>query len=271
MVTSDQGLAEVMAELARANDDLLRAAGQDDRDEMADLMRRVASLEKQRNRLLRGAGTVRTAPLHASVPLRDQVIRTLRLGGRPMSTRLLADLARARFDAVVPTPKLSSLRRDEANSWTAAHSGAGRTAVRDVYVLPALAYDRFAPLRGALALSSWPLEDRIVAPASPRVDMLRVTLSLADELAGAPDGAPWTVPLSRLLWRLARTVPGLGDRNTDDLPAVRDAVLAELAELDGPDRHERRTAGNRAKAVLDEYTLLFGTATARTAPNAKEA
>jgi hypothetical protein len=255
-------IADVMRELADVNDGLARAVADGDLDRAADLMRQAAGLEKQRNALLRRAGAARPAQYATAVPLRDQVIRALRLGGRPMSTRLLADLSHARYGDTIPTTKLASLRRDEANSWTAAHAGGGRTAVRDVYVVPALTHDRFAPVRGTLALSSWPLRDRIVAPASPRVDMLRVTVAVADECAAARADAPWLPPLNRLLARLARTVPGISPAGWGDPAAVRDAVGAELDVLAGADANEREMAESRACERLDEYTLLFGTTTA---------
>lgn len=254
-------LPGIVRALAAANDDLLAAAAAGDGDRVADLMRHVASLEQRRNRLLRRAGAAPSPTYETAVPQRDQVIRTLRLGGRPMSTRLLADLARARYGYEVATQKLASLRRDEAASWRAAHGRAGRTALRDVYVVPALTHDRYAPVRGTLALSSWPLAHRLVAPASPRVDMLRVTLAVAHECDAGPDDAPWQPAVRRVLWRLARTVPGLEERGESDLAAVRDAIEAELDVIEAADMHERQTAVSRAEAALDEYTLLFGTAT----------
>jgi hypothetical protein len=260
MASSSATLADVVGALAEANEELVAAATAGDAERMSELMRHVAALEKQRNRLIRAAGAAPAAPYETAVPLRDQVVQTLRLGGRPMSTRLLADLARARFDYTIATPKLSSLRRDEANSWSQAHSGRGRTTWRDVYVVPALTYDRFAPVRGTLALSVWPLADRLIAPASPRVDMLKITSSIARECADAPDGAPWLPQLRRLLWRLARTVPGLKVAGADDPAAVQEAVGAELQILEGPDAQERELAAARHDA-MDEFTAMFGTTT----------
>lgn len=253
-------LANVVGALAEANDALVAAVTAGDSDLAADLVARAGVLERRRNRLLRSAGAGSPRAYQAVAPLRDQVIRGLRLGSAPMSARLLADVARARFDDRIETTKLSSLRRDESASWQAAHGG-GRAAARDVYVVPALTHDRFAPVRGALALSIWPLAERLVAPASPRVNMLRVTLSLADECGAAPLGASWLPKLSLVLARLARTVPGV-PTGAPDLDTVRAAVRAELCELEHDDARERRVASERAEHALDEYTALFGTATA---------
>ena len=261
MVADAGAVAEVLQAIAETNDELVRAVADHDDERVADLMRQAGALERRRNALLRGLGARRPGSYATTVPLRDQVIRGLRLGGRPLSTRLLADLAQARYSDVIPTTKLASLRRDEASSWKAAHVGEGRTAARDVYVVPALSYDRFAPVRGTLALSSWPLPDRIVAPASPRVDMLRVTLAVADECLTARADAQWLPPLTRLLARLARTVPGLTASTAGDPTAVREAVEAELNVLADADTDEREIASSRAQERLDEYTLLFGATT----------
>lgn len=261
MTSSPQALADIVGALAEANEELVAAAGAGDTERMSALMRHVAALEKQRNRMIHAAGAAPLAPYETVVPLRDQVVRTLRLASRPVSARLLADLARARFGYSIETVKLSSLRRDELNSWLQAHSGHGRTAMRDVYVVPALTYDRLAPVRGTLALSSWPLADRLIAPASPRVDMLKITGSIAEECAGARADVQWLPPLRRLMWRLARTVSGIGSSQAENPHAVLDAVRAELEVLDEPDAQEREQAATRA-AELDAKITMFGTATA---------
>ena len=88
-------------------------------------------------------------------PLRDQVIRALQLTGRPSSARLVSDVTKSRWAERVDTAKLSYLRRDEGRSWQKSRELPGRQA-RDVYVVPALTYDRFTPVRGTVALSTWP-------------------------------------------------------------------------------------------------------------------
>lgn len=261
VMSSGKALADVIGELAEANEELVAAAGAGDTERMSALMRHVAALEKQRNRMVHAAGAAPLAPYETVVPLRDQVVRTLRLAGRPVSARLLADLARARFNYTIQTVKLSSLRRDELNSWQQAHSGRGRTAMRDIYVVPALTYDRLAPVRGTLALSSWPLPDRLIAPASPRVDMLKITGSIAEECAGARADAQWLPPLRRLMWRLARTVSGVSSSRAEEPLAVLDAVRDELRILEEADAQEREQAAGRA-AGLDAKITMFGTATA---------
>jgi hypothetical protein len=63
------GLVELMATLAETNDELVRAAAENDMDRVTDLMRQAAGLERQRNALLRGAGARRPAQYATAVPL----------------------------------------------------------------------------------------------------------------------------------------------------------------------------------------------------------
>ena len=84
--------------------------------------------------------------------------------------------------------------RDEHRSWRSARESGHRAGGGPVYIVPALTYDRLAPVRGLLALSAWPLEVRLVAPASHRVDMLHMVDRLAAALAEAgtrPGARTW--------------------------------------------------------------------------------
>src|SRR5690606_33261897 len=131
-----------------------------------------------------------------------------------------------------------------------------RAAGRPVYVVPALTYDRLVPVRGLLALSTWPLELRLIAPASPRVDLLHLVDRLAAELADSPQ-ATWAPELERGLWRLAGGVPGAADGAPGLHPReVRAAAAADLARLEPADRAERSAAAERAVGRASREELL---------------
>jgi hypothetical protein len=222
------------------------------------LVSELSGAERRRNRALQRSLAGRTTAYRTSLPVREQVIRVLGLLGRPAAVALIRDVAAARFGDQIPGPRLASLRRDEHRSWRSANDApVTRAAGRPVYVVPALTYDRLAPVRGLLALSSWPLELRLVAPASQRVDLLHVVDRLAAELAEAP-GAAWAPDLERLLWRLAATVPGATDTGRLDPAAVRSAAAAELAQVAEPDADERARAATRARDQLGDEQRLFG-------------
>src|SRR4051812_35620687 len=142
-------LLKVIAELRTANDALVTAATSGGDNEVARLLSEIGTLERRRNRLIhkqtQGA-TRTTSPYASSVSLRDQLIRALHVTGRPSSGRLVSDVTKTRWAERVDTAKLSYLRRDELRSWRKAREMPGR-AMRDVYVVPALTYDRFTPVR----------------------------------------------------------------------------------------------------------------------------
>lgn len=255
----DHELLEVVLALREVNDALVEATIAGDREESARLLKSVAVLERRRNGLVHrgnpgvGAGP---SPYESAIPLRDQVIRALQLTGRPSSARLVSDVTKARWAERVDTAKLSYLRRDEARSWRKTQELAGRLE-RDVYVIPALTYDRFTPVRGTVALSTWPISLRLIAPLSPRVDMLHSTIALATE-ATAVAGTNYAGPVTRLVARLGATIPGVAPFDPDPA-AITAAARAELEQIEGTDVAERAGAAQRADDQLDAEARMFGT------------
>jgi hypothetical protein len=265
-------LTRVTSRLAERNNELVDATAAGDSGEIAALLRDISALERRRNELVRRVAAD-TAPqrYETAIPVRDRVIQALSLGGRAMAAKLLADLARSFYGATIPTQSLSSLRRDERRSFLSAQDDFSRTAERDVYVVPALTFDRFTPVRGTLALSSWPTEHRLIAPSSPRVDVLQITIRLVQQLPVAVDPSS----ARRLVMRLARTIPGAlpsriaaaGSSFPASLPTgefdanrIVNAAEGELTQLAERDETERADAADRAHAYLSAEALLFGTA-----------
>ncbi len=247
----------LLAEVTDLQNQLQQACESGDAAGVDRLVNELTAAERRRNRAVRRAvaGTAYRSPL----PVREQVARVLELLGRPASVGLIRQLAAARYGDQIPGPRLASLRRDEQRSWRSAHVRyAVRAAGRPVYVVPALTYDRLVPVRGLLALSTWPLELRLIAPASPRVDLLHIVDRLAAELADSPQ-ATWAPELERVLWRLAGGVPGATDGAPGLHPReVRAAAAAELARLEPADRAERSAAAERAVGRASREELLFG-------------
>ncbi len=261
-MVSSEDVRTAMAEVADLQQRLTRAFDEGDAATADRLMAELQAAERRRNRALQRA-MAGTPTFDVTLPVREQVARVLGMAERPVAVSLVRDIAAARFGDVIPGPRLASLRRDEQRSWRSSHDDAKqRSVARPVYVVPALTYDRLAPVRGVLALSSWPLEVRLLAPASPRVDVLAVVERLATELAGQPD-ASWAPEVERLLWRLARTVPGAVEDRSDlsarlDTGQIRRAAEAELAQIADADAAERAAAARRARSQLDEEQQLFG-------------
>jgi hypothetical protein len=249
-----------MAEVARLQQRLAAALEDDDLGEADRLLAELSVAERHRNRLLQRA-SAGSGAFDAAPPIREQVAAILGILSRPASVSLIRDVATARFGETIQPSRLASLRRDEQRSWQAAHRGTApgaRSLARPVYVVPALTFDRFAPVRGMLALSSWPLEIRLIAPASARVDVLHIIMRLIDELDRSPD-SPWAPNLRRLVWRFGHTIAGAVEiRGGFDYSSVRDAAERELQQITDTDTAERAEAAERGHAKLDPETQLFG-------------
>lgn len=252
-------LIKVVAALSDANAALIEASTSGDAAEVTRLLQHIAVLERRRNRLVhtKKDRTPVVSPYESSISLRDQVIRALQLTGRPSSARLVSDITKARWAERVDTAKLSSLRRDEARSWRKSQELPGRQE-RDVYVVPALTYDRFTPVRGTVALSTWPTTLRLIAPLSPRVDMLHSAIAIAREAMRVAN-TNYEAPVLRLVVRLGVTIPGVKPFGADPQMVIN-AARAELEEIEQTDELERSDAADRARDQLDREALLFGAA-----------
>ncbi|MDT3399092.1 hypothetical protein RKE29_20995 [Streptomyces sp. B1866] len=189
-----------------------------------------------------------------AVPVREQVHQALSVLGAPAAPKMISAVYEAFFtEALVPS-RLASLRRDEERSFRAqGHS-------RPYYICAALAHDRLTAAHGLLAVSTWPLERRVVAPLSPRVDFLTHAARIAEQIlrmreAGRePAEAAW-----RLLRRFAFNVPGAYDSEGPPDPGrVAAAARAESAVHAEADQVRRRESAAQARARLTDVQQLFG-------------
>jgi hypothetical protein len=184
------------------------------------------------------------------LPLREQVHQALSLLTVPAAPRLIATVHEAFFAGTFPNARLTSLKRDEERSF--------RTApfARPYYICAALAADLLAPARGLLAISTWPMERRVIGSLSPRVDFLTAAIQVAEAIERLPAPVP---AARRLLWRFAASIPGGdgGAQQTDPRTVTR-AARAELEVHEPADRGTRSAAAARARDQLDEAQQLFG-------------
>lgn len=202
-------------------------------------------------------GAVLAGPEHAAgpqaslLPLREQVHEALSLLTVPAAPRLIATVHEAFFGGTFPTARLTSLKRDEERSF--------RTApfARPYYVCAALTADLLAPARGLLAISTWPMERRVIGSLSPRVDFLTGAIRVAEAIERLPAPVP---AARRLLWRFAASIPGAAESAGSMHPhEVAQAALAELAVHQAADQATRQAAARRARDRLDDAQQLFGT------------
>ena len=191
-------------------------------------------------------------PPGSLLPLREQVYEALSLLQVPAAPKLIATVHEAFFGSTFPTNKVTSLKRDEERSF--------RTApfARPYYICAALSVDYLSPSRGLLAVSTWPMERRVIGSLSPRVDFLTAAIRVADAIERIP-----TPPLTarRLLQRFAASIPGASGETRDGVKpdVVRQAADAELSVHSDADSRMRREAADRARKQLAEAEQLFGT------------
>ena len=184
------------------------------------------------------------------LPIREQVHQVLTLLMVAAVPKLIVAVHEAFFSGDLVATQLTSLRRDERNSFEAApHS-------RPYYLCNALTADRMTPVRGLVAVSSWPVDRRMIGPLSARVDFLTAAIRVGEHLDRIGDPSPQA---RRLLWRFASNIPGAaGPFEAGEPKSVISAARAELDVHEVEDRRQREAAGQRARKQLSEIEQLFG-------------
>ncbi len=185
------------------------------------------------------------------LPLREQIYEALSLLQVPAAPKLIATVHEAFFATTFPTTRVTSLRRDEERSFRSA------PFARPYYICAALTADFLSPSRGLLAVSTWPMETRVIGSLSPRVDFLTAAIRVAEAIERIPSTPPVA---RRLLWRFAASIPGAAADSDRLRPeAVREAAEAELTVHEDADTRTRRDAALRARQQLTNAEQLFGT------------
>ncbi|HEY6315111.1 MAG TPA: hypothetical protein VIY52_30505 [Streptosporangiaceae bacterium] len=185
------------------------------------------------------------------LPLREQVHEALSLLSVPAAPRLIATVHEAFFASTFPSARLTSLKRDEERSFRAA------PFARPYYICAALTADLLAPSRGLLAISTWPMDRRVIGSLSPRVDFLTGAIRVAEAIERLPVQVP---AARRLLWRFAASIPAAAESAARVQPnQVKQAALAELEVHQAADQITRQAAAARARRQLDDAEQLFGT------------
>ncbi len=197
------------------------------------------------------AAAPRMAPRPAVLlPAREQVHQALTLLGAAAAPRLIVAVHEAFFAGRLISSRLTSLRRDEERSFRAA------PYARPYYLCAALTADLLSPVRGLLAVSTWPMDRRVIGPLSPRVDYLTAAIAVAERLQSSGDAS---LAARRLLWRFAANIPHAAtSMRSMSFPEVANAARAELAVHKEADSAHRAAAAGRARSQLDDVAQLFG-------------
>jgi hypothetical protein len=193
-------------------------------------------------------------PAGSLLPLREQVYEALSLLQVPAAPKLIATVHEAFFGSTFPTTRVTSLKRDEERSFRSA------PFARPYYICAALSADYLSPSRGLLAVSTWPMERRVIGSLSPRVDFLTAAIRVADAIERIPTPPPTA---RRLLQRFAGNIPGATQppASADEVKpgVVRLAAEAELSVHSDADTRMRKEAADRARRQLADAEQFFGT------------
>jgi hypothetical protein len=190
-------------------------------------------------------------------PLRVHVLDVLHELGVMSHVREIAAFAFARYDVVINPSRFGSLSSDELESY--GRRDAPRSRNRTLWLCFSLRYHDAAPVRRLLGRSDWPLEHRIWAPTTGRVQHLRMLANLC-ELAldenvrlANPDA------LYELAHAYARDLPIRTRPGEFNFAEWRERALALLEEgdLETRDYDLRQEAAERWSG-LAEMHQLFG-------------
>lgn len=190
-------------------------------------------------------------PNKAGLPAREQVHQVLTLLTVPAAPKLISQVHEAFFSGPLNTARLATVRRDEERSFRAS------PYARAYYICSALTFDLLAPARALLALSTWPVEQRVIGPLTQRVNFLTSALRLAEAAQHRAGEDPLPEPVHRLLLHYNRNIPGTPAQGPLDLNALRHAATAEL-EIHADDDADTRTEAAAASQQLNDVEQLFG-------------
>lgn len=217
-------------------------------DELDKVSRELTSLPDRGERRSRNPQS-EVAPRRGR-PVRAVVLDSLDDIGWPTYSKELGPYASARYGRKIPPTRFGALLADERASFT--HGRA-----RSVWLCSALT-ERGEAIKRLWTRSDWPLEQRIIAPTSGRVQYLKLTSRLC-ELSEREDlGAADHDLLKFLAADHARDLPGTTvRRGTFDLTGWRAVAEAELARVLSRDT-ELRTEAARRLGNLAPAHQLFG-------------
>lgn len=167
-------------------------------------------------------------------------------------TREIAQYSSARTGREITPTRFGSLVKDEV------HSYAATRATRPTWLCFGLTHDRFEPIKRLLGRSDWPLEKRIVAPTSGRIQHLKLTARLCELAIEKSESFADAEMLRIIAADHARDLPGIKfKRGEFDLERWRDVATEQLQELLPRDEELRREAAARFEKA-PEQQQLFG-------------
>jgi hypothetical protein len=186
--------------------------------------------------------------------------------GWPVYSRELMLYLRARYGRDVGATRFGTLGSDEAAAFIKrGEAGVGRGSTepvgrpgpRPVWLCFALTFDRGEAIKRLWARSDWPLERRVMAPTSGRIQHLKMTKRLSELALEAGDTAADPLAMKIIAADHARDLPDVTFRRGDfPLETWRDLAGRMLDDLEPRDEDARRAAADHLGQRPESYRLF---------------
>jgi len=242
-------------EILRLRDELHRVIAGASKDERTALAAAISALDGVIHGESTSQGseaTGRSTEISRGRPVRSLVLDALDDLGWPAYTRELGVYCRARYGREIAPTRFGTLASDEIKSYERARQP------RTVWLCFALTSIRAESIRRLWARSDWPLERRIAAPTSGRIQHLKLTARLCEIAMEAADTAADPEMLRIIAADHARDLPGIKFRRGEfPLGYWRDLATELLAKAEPADEEARREAAARFRK-MPEQQQLFG-------------
>ncbi|MFF9786320.1 hypothetical protein [Streptomyces nigrescens] len=246
----NDALDAIEEEMSRLRSEMRAAAETSDSTRINELRSRLHRAQSAWDALL-GGPRLSPSPSRPMKSARQQVLQTLTLIGAPAPQKTIRAVHEAFFGATLDPSRMASLRRDEARSYQ-------NSSNPRAYVCPALTVGAFHPARSVLTSSEWPLQQRLLAGDSERVNYLTMAVNLAEAAAqGETTDGGGRLAIDALLHNIALHIPGLGRSKQVDIAQIQAAARRELGRLLPADEAARLQSA-QAAFQLPPLHALFG-------------
>ncbi len=203
--------------------------------------------------LRRSRAASRTGAVAPRQPLRQALLDALADLGYPTASRTLAAFLAARVGREVPSNQFGRIAAQERAAFRRVGEGA-----RPVWLGSGVAADGFNPIKRIWGRSDWPLDWRIVAPTSMRMQHLRATEALCRMAEQAEKEAQDPDALRSLAMAHAEDLPEVAvDREDPDFGRYAAVADQLINEYEPEDRRLRLEAGETL-ATMPAEVRLFG-------------
>lgn len=185
-------------------------------------------------------------------PVRALILDALQDLEWPAYSRELALYCHALTGRELKPERFGTLSKDEYVAYTQKKS-----RPRPVWLCHALTHDRHQAIKRLWARSDWPLESRVVAPTTGRIQHLKVTVKLCDIALRVEGIAADSEKMRIIAADHARDLPGINFRRGKfELEVWRDTAQRLLDQLLPQDEEARKESAQRLRPRPEVYQLF---------------